>query len=79
MCGKDRKSLYAIRAGKLLTINSDHANIAMFEGEFLGKKDDTDSVAEGISNGASTGEHRGSSLHNILEQLALPGQNDAEV
>ena len=79
VCGKDGKSLYAIRAGKLLTINSDHADIAMFEGEFLGKKDDTDSVVEGISNEVNTGENRGSSLHNISEQLALPGQNDAEV
>ena len=29
---KDGKSLYAVRAGKLLTINSDHADLTMFEG-----------------------------------------------
>ena len=37
VCTKDGKLLYAVRAGKLLTINSDHADIAMFEGEFLGE------------------------------------------
>ena len=39
VCAKDGKSLYAVRAGKLLTINSDHADIAMFEDEFLGMKE----------------------------------------
>ena len=31
---KDGKKLYAIRNRKLLTINSDHATLAKFEGEF---------------------------------------------
>ena len=31
---KDGKKLYAVRGGKLLTINTDHAQLAMFEGEF---------------------------------------------
>ncbi len=30
VCGKDGKSLYAVRAGRLLTINSDDARLAMF-------------------------------------------------
>ena len=40
MCAKDGKLLYAVRAGRLLTVNSDHADIAMFEGEFLGKNEE---------------------------------------
>ena len=32
---KDGKSLYVVRGGRLLTINTDHAQLAMFEGEFL--------------------------------------------
>ena len=36
---KDGKLLYAIRAGRLLTINSDHAVIAKFEGVLLRNKD----------------------------------------
>ena len=36
---RDGKSLYAVRAGRLLTINSDYADIAHFDGEFLGQVD----------------------------------------
>ena len=36
---KDGKLLYAIRAGRLVTINSDHAVIAKFEGVLLRNKD----------------------------------------
>ena len=32
---KDGKSLYVVRAGKLLTVNSDHSQLADFEGEFV--------------------------------------------
>ena len=31
--GKDKKTLYVVRGGKLLSINSDHAQISRFEGE----------------------------------------------
>ena len=48
ICAKDGKSLYAVRAGRLLTINSDYADIAMFEGEFLGKKDETKGASEDL-------------------------------
>ena len=34
--GKDRKTLYVVRGGKFLSINSDHAQIAAFEGDFEG-------------------------------------------
>ena len=34
---KDGKLLYAIRAGKLLTINSDHAQLSKFEGLIIDK------------------------------------------
>ena len=33
---RDGKSLFAVRAGRLLTINADYADLAKFEGEFLG-------------------------------------------
>ena len=32
---RDGKSLYVVRGGRLLTINTDHAQLAMFEGEFV--------------------------------------------
>ena len=32
---KDGKSLYVVRSGKLLTVNTDHAQLAEFEGEFV--------------------------------------------
>ena len=35
---KDRKTLYVVRGGKFLSINSDHAQIAAFEGEFQEKQ-----------------------------------------
>ena len=69
VCGKDGKSLYAIRAGKLLTINSDHADIAMFEGEFLGKKHDPESTA-GIAPKRNVGENEG-----VSESFVYAGQN----
>ena len=31
---KDKKTLYVVRGGRFLSINSDHAQIAAFEGEF---------------------------------------------
>ena len=34
---RDGKSLFAVRGGKFLTINSDYADLANFEGEFLGE------------------------------------------
>ena len=46
VCTKDGKSLYAVRAGRLLTINSDHADIALFDGEFLGKSEDKQEVTK---------------------------------
>ena len=46
VCAKDGKSLYVVRAGRLLTINADHADITMFEGEFLGKRTDVDEKEE---------------------------------
>lgn len=39
VAARDGKSLYAVRGGRFLTINADHADIAMFEGEIVGKDD----------------------------------------
>lgn len=39
---KDGKSLYVVRAGRLLTINSDHAQLASFEGKLVEQKTDHD-------------------------------------
>ena len=33
---KDGKSLFVVRGGKLVTVNTDHAQLANFDGEFLG-------------------------------------------
>ena len=33
VAGKDGKSLYVVRGGKFLTVNTDHADVANFEGE----------------------------------------------
>ena len=41
---KDGKILYAIRKGRLLTINSDHATLAKFEGEFIENAASTERV-----------------------------------
>ena len=38
---KDKKTLYVVRGGKLLSINSDHSQIAEFEGEFQPKHEVT--------------------------------------
>ena len=43
--GKDKKTLYVVRGGKLLSINSDHAQISPFEGE-LKKEEDKSSEKE---------------------------------
>ena len=40
---KDGKSLFVVRAGRLLTINTDHAQLASFDGEFAGHKTHGDS------------------------------------
>ena len=40
VAGKDGKSLYVVRGGRFLTVNTDHADVAIFEGE-LKKKDQT--------------------------------------
>ena len=44
--GKDGKSLFVVRGGKLLTINSDDSQLANFEGEFLSKSPSSDKDKE---------------------------------
>ena len=43
---KDGKSLYAVRGGKLLTINTDHAQLAIFEGHFVRQPDSSKNMLE---------------------------------
>ena len=47
---KDGKKLYAVRNRKLLTINSDHATLAKFEGEFQKSTPDDNTLEESSSN-----------------------------
>ena len=54
---KDGKLLYAIRAGRLLTINSDNALIAKFEGILIEKKkEEADKIEEAVANIDKSGE-----------------------
>ena len=57
---KDGKNLYVVRAGKLLTVNSDHAQLADFEGEL-------------VSNPSNPTEVKGS---DSLPAPAVEGEKD---
>ncbi len=50
---KDGKSLYVVRGGRLITINTDHAQLAMFEGEFVGQEENVDSTNVNNNNNSN--------------------------
>ena len=70
-CSKDGKSLYVVRGGKLLTINTDHEHLAMFEGEFL-KSQEGSPVKEDLSkttlDEAKTNEDHSQNLTVVKKQ-----------
>ena len=37
---KDGIRLFLVRGGRLITVNTDHAQLATFDGEFLGHRND---------------------------------------
>ena len=77
VCAKDGKSLYAVRAGRLLTINSDHADIALFEGEFLESGDNKETSKE--TDGVDSTENKDGDL-DLNEQAAeVRDENPIEV
>ena len=57
---KDGKSLYVVRGGRLLTINSDHAQLAGFEGEFVRNPN----LKEGDTNDTKESEMKSKEMHD---------------
>ena len=77
---KDGKLLFAIRKGRLLTINSDHASLAKFEGTFIDNPTPT-TVATVSSQGVPESDEQELNLStgaNQLEestQINIPDEN----
>ena len=46
VAAKDGKNLYVVRGGRFLTVNSDHADIAKFEGEILDRTTAKENIKE---------------------------------
>ena len=65
---KDGKILYAIRKGRLLTINSDHATLAKFEGEFIDNASSTDRE--------TNNEPTVTDVNDVQTQLESSNQNE---
>ena len=59
---KDGKSLYVVRGGRLLTINSDHAQLAGFEGEFVRNPN----LKEGDTKDTKESEMKSKEMHDKL-------------
>ena len=65
---EDGKILYAIRKGRLLTINSDHATLAKFEGEFIDNASSTDRE--------TNNEPTVTDVNDVQTQLESSNQNE---
>ena len=50
---KDGKSLFVVRGGRLVTVNTDHAQLATFDGEFLGHHGENVEELEGVETKGS--------------------------
>ena len=80
---KDGKLLYAIRKGRLLTINSDHASLAKFEGTFVDNPTPTTEATEGFEEVPETDEQAiysppGSNQIEELAEIDIQGDNSGE-
>ena len=69
---KDGKSLYVVRGGRLITINTDHAQLAMFEGEFAGHENKSES--QNVVKQIDTGVSRNSNAGEVLDVDVDPSQ-----
>ena len=58
--GKDGKSLFIVRGGKFLTINTDHADVANFEGELKGHHTSYSNPDETVTTEKSVGSNNAS-------------------
>ena len=65
VAAKDGKSLFAVRGGRLLTINTDHAHVAMFEGEFLGESATVD--VEPVEKHAQNSQEKSNNLEHEVQ------------
>ena len=65
---KDGKSLYVVRGGKLVTVNTDYAQLATFDGKFVGHRREQDELNDQERTGSSSKEKQMTQKSNLEKE-----------